>query len=92
MELSVIMKLIEIHQRQMPNPVSGKEGPHEDHMVVTGESSSVEGAWEAHGHQVEQDPAICPGSKGGQQHPGLQQQQCSEELEGSDYSHVLSTC
>lgn len=54
-------------------------------------SSSVEGTWRSRGHQVGQDPAMCLGNKGGQQHPGLSQQECSQ-VERSDYSHLLSTC
>lgn len=43
MELSVIMKSIEVHQRQMPNPMPGKEGLHEDHRLVTEGAALVEG-------------------------------------------------
>lgn len=43
MELSVIMKSIEVHQRQMPNPMPGKEGFHEDYRLVTEGAVLVEG-------------------------------------------------
>lgn len=76
--IRLLMKLIEIRQGRMPNLAPGKEGPCGGAQAGNRVSSSVGETWRAPGHQVGQHPAMCPGSKGGQQHPGLQQQECSQ--------------
>ncbi|KAJ7403715.1 UPF0704 protein C6orf165 [Willisornis vidua] len=39
--------------------------------------------------EAEHEPAVCPGGQEGQWHPGLYQEQCGQQNEGSDPSPVL---
>lgn len=73
MELSVVMKLIEIHQERVPSHMPGKEGSRRGAQAgnrVTG-TALGKGPEGRGGHQAGQDLAVCPDSKGCQQHPGL---------------------
>lgn len=38
------------------------------------------------GQKAAQEPAVGPGSKAGQQCPGLYEQKCGQEIEGSHFS------
>ncbi|KAJ7415456.1 hypothetical protein WISP_78355 [Willisornis vidua] len=40
---------------------------------------------------VEHEPAVCPGGQEGQWHPGLNQNQCGQQGQGSDPRAVLGT-
>lgn len=57
------------------NLARGKEGPHGGAQAGDRVSSSVEGTWKGHGHQVGQDPAG----------------ECSQWVEKSGCSHLPST-
>jgi len=40
---------------------------------------------------AEYELALCPGGQEGQQHPGLCQEQCGQQEQGSDRAPVLGT-
>lgn len=78
----------ESQQGQVQGPAPGKDEP--PAAVLAGAWLGGEQlCWKAPGHLgrqgAEHEPAECPGSKEGQQHPGLCDQEQSQEMEGTDH-------
>jgi len=47
------------------------------------------GPWCTDGQAADYEPAVCPGGQEGQWHPGLYQEWCGEQDEGSNPAPVL---
>jgi len=56
---------------------------------VAGKLPDGKGPWCPDGQVAEYEPAVCPGGQGGQWHPGLDQEWCGEQDEGSHPAPVL---
>ena len=58
---------------------------------VAGKLPDRKGPWCTDGQSAEYEPAVCPGGQGGQWHPGLDQERCGEQDEGSHPAPVLGS-
>ena len=56
---------------------------------VAGKLPDGKGPWCPDGQVAEYEPAVCPGGQGGRWHPGLDQEWCGEQDEGSHPAPVL---
>ena len=67
-------QLYEVQQGQMPHPALQSQPPHATLQAgggVAGKLPSGKGPWGVGLQAAEHEPAVCPGGKEGQWHPGL---------------------